>query len=54
MKIYPRLVLVALAAGLLAGCGESITGVGAAAEDDSSTPAVANHVDNPGQTPMGP
>jgi hypothetical protein len=53
MKIYPRLVLVALAAGLLAGCGESITGAGAAAAD-GSTPAVANHVDNPGQTPMGP
>jgi hypothetical protein len=51
MKIQARPAIMALVAGLLAGCTGSVT-----APDDPAAlhpaPAVANHVDNPGQTPM--
>jgi len=48
MKIHARFALVLAAAILVVGCGKSPT----SASPRAPAALVAQHVDNPGQTPM--
>ena len=52
MKIH-RTAAAVLAAALLAGCGASATEPAAATAEDAAA-SLKQHVDNPGQAPMGP
>lgn len=52
MKIGTSSWFVAIVAVLLAGCGD-VAGPGDTPAAISAS-ALADHVDNPGQTPMGP